>query len=98
MSEQYLILQPATYRRLPVMVNVLPRRPGVYSKLHGLQNFREGLVSLEEGATMDTIVARIRSSLTDSSTPSAAEVAAATAVVAKVGDAISPRHSAAIAL
>lgn len=42
----------------------LHRRPGVYSKLHGLQNFREGLVSLEEGATMDAIVARIRCSLT----------------------------------
>ncbi|CAM9300933.1 unnamed protein product [Pylaiella littoralis] len=57
-------------------------RPGVYSRLHGLQNFREGLVSLEEGATMDTIVARIRSSLTDSSTPSAAEVPTATSAAA----------------
>lgn len=68
---------------------LVARRPGVYSKLHGLQNFREGLVSLEEGATMDTIVARIRSSLTDSSTPSAAQVArAASLAAAKVSDAI----------
>lgn len=61
----------------------LLRRPGVYSKLHGLQNFREGLVSLEEGATMDAIVARIRSSLTGTS-PSDANTAVA--VVAEVRD------------
>lgn len=51
---------------------------------------------------MDTIVARIRSSLTDSSTPSAAEVptatsaAASSVTAAKVGDAISPMHYVAI--
>lgn len=63
------------------IVALLLRRPGVYSKLHGLQNFREGLVSLEEGATMDAIVARIRSSLTGGPSPSGAgAVAPATEV------------------
>lgn len=60
-------------------------RPGVYSRLHGLQNFREGLVSLEEGATMDAIVARIRSSLTGPSlTAAASETAQAPAAAAEV--------------
>ncbi|CAN0041980.1 unnamed protein product [Ectocarpus fasciculatus] len=68
----------------PLTGNFHSSRPGVYSRLHGLQNFREGLVSLEEGATMDAIVARIRSSLTGPSmTTAARETAAAAAEAAE---------------
>lgn len=63
---------------------LVARRPGVYSKLHGLQNFREGLVSLEEGATMDAIVARIRSSLTGNDADEVGVVAAAAEVRSRV--------------
>lgn len=55
---------------------LLVLRPGHYSRLHGLQNFRsenEGSSAAEDGG-MTAIIARIKNTLTQPSSPAVAEV------------------------
>lgn len=57
-------------------------RPGHYSRLHGLQNFRsvfEGLSATEDGG-MTAIIARIKNSLTEQASPVKKQVTLSTLV------------------
>lgn len=59
-------------------------RPGHYSRLHGLQNFRsvfEGLSATEDGG-MTAIIARIKNSLTEQSSTINKQVTISTLVYA----------------
>lgn len=71
-----MVWELPTFALRAVAVHVPALRPGHYSRLHGLQNFRsefEGLSAADDGG-MTAIIARIKTSLTEPSTPAVAEV------------------------